>query len=40
MAKNLRAELFKIEADMPQGAKVRSRIRIELDSERCTKFFF
>ena len=25
---------------MAQGAKTRSRIRSELDGERCTKFFF
>ena len=36
----LRSELFKIELQMAQGAKVRSRIRLELEGERCTKFFF
>ena len=40
MANNLRSELFKIEVHMAQGAKIRSRIRIELDGERCTRFFF
>ena len=40
MANNLRSKLFKIELHMAQGAKVRSRICIELDGERCTKFFF
>ena len=40
MANNLRSELFKIELHMAQGAKVRSRTRLELEGERCTKFFF
>ena len=40
MANNLRPKLFKIELHMAQGAKTRSRIRSELDGERCTKFFF
>ena len=40
MANNLRPKLFKIELHLAQGAKTRSRIRSELDGERCTKFFF
>ena len=40
IADKLRSELYKIELQMAQGAKVRSRIRLELDGERCTKFFF
>ena len=40
MANNLRSELFKIELHIAQGAKIRSRIRLELEGERCTKFFF
>ena len=40
MANDLRSELFKIELYIAQGAKICSRIRIELDGERCTKFFF
>ena len=40
MANNLGSELFKIELHMAQGAKVHSRIRLELEGEKCTKFFF
>ena len=39
-ADHLRSELFKIELQIAQGAKVRSRLRLELEGERCTKFFF
>ena len=40
MANNLRPKLFQIELHMARGAKTRSRIRTELNGERCTKFFF
>ena len=39
-ANKLRSELFKTELQLAQGAKVRSRIRLEIEGERCTKFFF
>ena len=39
-ADHLRSELFKIHLQIAQGAKVRSRVRLELEGERCTKFFF
>ena len=40
MADHLRSELFKIELQIAQDAKVRSRVRLGLAGERCTKFFF
>ena len=39
-ANNLRSEVFKIKLHTAQGVKIHSRIHIELDGERCTKFFF
>ena len=40
MANSIRSQLFQIELKEAQGAKVRSRLRCELEGEICTKFFF
>ena len=40
MADHLRSELFKIELQIVQCAEVHSRVRLKLEAERCTKFFF
>ena len=39
-AQNLRTQLFNIELKEAQGAKIRSRLKFELEGEKCTKFFF
>ena len=39
-AQILRTQLFNIESKEAQGAKVRSRLQLELEGEKCNKFFF
>lgn len=39
-AQILRMQLFNIESKEAQGAKIRSRLQLELEGEKCNKFFF